>query len=111
MSDSATRVRLCAVGDINPGEMLQVTPAGLPALTVYRVHDEFYCTQDTCTHAAASLGDDGELDGYIVECGWHEGQFDIRTGEACALPCVEPLETYPVVVDRGEVFIEVKAIG
>lgn len=107
MSGSKKRVRLCATGDVDQGAMLQVTPAGLQALCVYHVDDEFYCTQDLCTHGNASLGDEGDLEGHIVECSWHEGKFDVRTGEPCALPCTEPLETYPVIVEGGEVFIEV----
>ncbi|HKT73194.1 MAG TPA: non-heme iron oxygenase ferredoxin subunit [Steroidobacteraceae bacterium] len=107
MSESATRVRLCAVDDIEPGEMLQVALAGLPPLAVYRVGDEeFFCTQDMCTHGNASLAGEGDLEGYIVECSWHEGKFDIRTGQPCALPCTEPLKTFPVAVEDGEVFLK-----
>jgi nitrite reductase/ring-hydroxylating ferredoxin subunit len=101
-------VRLCAADEIETGEMLVVNPDGLPALVVYRTQDdEFFCTQDMCTHGNASLGDEGDLEGYIVECSWHEGKFDIRTGEPCALPCTEPLKIYPVVIEDGDVFIEV----
>jgi nitrite reductase/ring-hydroxylating ferredoxin subunit len=95
------------VEDIEPGEMLQVTPAGYPALAVYRVAEqEFYCTQDLCTHGNASLADEGDLEGYIVECSWHEGKFDIRSGQPCALPCTEPLKTYSVIVEGDEVFLQ-----
>jgi nitrite reductase/ring-hydroxylating ferredoxin subunit len=101
-----TRLRLCAADDIEPGEMLQVIVPGLPQLAVYRVsEDEFYCTQDMCTHGNASLADEGDLEGYIVECSWHEGKFDIRTGLPCALPCTEPLKTFPVVVQDGAVML------
>ena len=108
MSGSKKRVRVCTADDVDEGGMLQVTPAGLSALCVYHVGDEFYCTQDMCTHGNASLGDEGDLEGFIVECSWHEGKFDIRTGQPCALPCTEPLKTYPVVVEDGDVFIEVE---
>jgi p-cumate 2,3-dioxygenase ferredoxin component len=108
MSEPKSRVRLCAVDDVETGAMLQVSPPGLPPLAVYRVTDaEFYCTQDLCTHGNASLSDEGDLQGYIVECSWHEGKFDIRSGQPCALPCTEALKTFPVVVDGGAVFIDV----
>jgi p-cumate 2,3-dioxygenase ferredoxin subunit len=108
MSESKSRVRLCGVDDIETGSMLQVSPPGLPALAVYRIADgEFYCTQDLCTHGSASLSDEGDLQGYIVECSWHEGKFDIRSGQPCALPCTEALRTFPVTIANGEVFIEV----
>jgi p-cumate 2,3-dioxygenase ferredoxin component len=108
MSDGKLRVRLCAVDDIEEGAMLQVTPPGFPVLTVYRVGEsEFYCTDDTCTHGSASLSEEGDLQGYIVECNRHGGKFDIRNGQPCGLPCIEPLQTFRVVVEGGEVFIEV----
>jgi p-cumate 2,3-dioxygenase ferredoxin component len=109
MSDGKRLVRVCGRDDVEAGEMLQVNLAGDgPALAIYRVSDEeFYCTADLCTHGAASLSEEGDLNGYVIECTWHEGKFDIRTGEPCALPCTEALRTYPVVLQDEDVFIEV----
>lgn len=108
MSEAKTRVRLCAVDDVETGAMLQASAPGFPALAVYRVGEqEFYCTQDLCTHGNASLSDEGDLQGYIVECSWHEGKFDIRSGQPCKLPCTEALKTFPVTIEDGSVFIEV----
>jgi p-cumate 2,3-dioxygenase ferredoxin subunit len=53
------------------------------------------------------LSDEGDLQGYIVECSWHEGKFDVRTGTPCSLPCTEALKTFPVTLEGGAVFIEV----
>ena len=100
-------MRVCAVADVESGAILGVEIAGLPRLAVYRVGDEFYCSQDLCTHGAASLSDEGDLNDYIIECTWHDGKFDIRTGQPCALPCTEALRTFPVTVEGGEVFIDV----
>jgi nitrite reductase/ring-hydroxylating ferredoxin subunit len=77
----------------------------LPPIAVFRVGDEYFCTQDACTHAGASLGDEGTLEGHIVECSWHEGRFDVRTGAVCAAPPDCGLKTYPVSVDDGVVYI------
>jgi nitrite reductase/ring-hydroxylating ferredoxin subunit len=59
-----------------------------------------------CTHGEASLSEDGYIDDYRVVCSWHDGQFDLRTGEPMALPCFEPLKSYPVTLDGDAVFIE-----
>jgi nitrite reductase/ring-hydroxylating ferredoxin subunit len=107
MSEPKGRMRVCAVADVESGAILGVEIAGLPRLAVYRVGDEFYCTQDLCTHGAASLSDEGDLNDHIIECTWHDGKFDIRTGQPCALPCTEALRTFPVTVEGGEVFIDV----
>jgi p-cumate 2,3-dioxygenase ferredoxin subunit len=108
MSEPKGRIRVCATGDVKPGEILGVEIDGLPKLAVYRVGDEFYCTQDMCTHGAASLSDEGDLCEYVIECTWHDGKFDIRTGKPCALPCTEPLRTFAASVDGDEVFILVE---
>jgi p-cumate 2,3-dioxygenase ferredoxin subunit len=34
----------------------------------------------------ASLGDEGALDGYVIQCTWHDGKYDIRTGKVLAPP-------------------------
>jgi len=107
MSESAGRKRVCSVADVESGAMISVDIEGLPRLAVYRVGEEFYCTQDMCTHGAASLSDEGDLNGYIIECTWHDGKFDVRTGAPCALPCTEALRTFPVSIEGGEVYIEV----
>ena len=108
MTEPKGRIRVCAADDIKPGEILGVEISGLPKLAIYRVGEEFYCTQDLCTHGAASLSDEGDLSEYVIECTWHDGKFDIRTGKPCALPCTEALRTFPASVDAGEVFIVVE---
>jgi nitrite reductase/ring-hydroxylating ferredoxin subunit len=108
MTEPKGRIRLCSPGDVKPGEMLGVEIEGLPKLAVFRVGDEYYCTQDHCTHGAASLSDEGDLAGYIIECTWHDGKFDVRTGKPCALPCTEPLRVFPVTLDGDDVFIDVE---
>ena len=107
MSEPKGRIKLCGTDAVKSGEMLLVEISGLPALAVYRVGNEYYCTQNLCTHGASSLADEGDFEGYIIECTWHNGKFDVRTGAPCALPCIEPLRTFPVVVEGADVFIDV----
>ena len=75
-------------------------------IAVYRVDGRFYATDDTCTHGAASLSEEGTLTGHMVLCSWHNGSFDIRTGEPCGSPCSVPLKTYPVRIVDGFVNVE-----
>jgi biphenyl 2,3-dioxygenase ferredoxin subunit len=42
----------------------------------------------------------------VVECNFHGGQFNIRTGEVVAPPCMEPVKTYRARVENGMVVIE-----
>ncbi len=108
MTDQDMEQRLvpaCAVADIEDGEILKAEIDGLGVLAIYRVGSLYFASDDICTHGKASLADDGYLDGFTVTCSWHDGAFDIRTGEPCALPCNKALRTYPVVVRDGQVYI------
>ena len=44
---------------------------------------------------------------YIIECPKHNGVFDYRTGEALGAPVCVNLNTYPVKVEAGTVFVDV----
>ncbi|MFV5507759.1 non-heme iron oxygenase ferredoxin subunit [Acinetobacter sp. 197] len=96
---------LCLTSDIEQGEGLQVIIDGYPPLAVFHLEDGgFYVTDDTCTHGDASLAD-GEVDGCEVECPFHAGAFDIKTGEPCGAPCSIPLKTYTSFIRDGQVYL------
>jgi nitrite reductase/ring-hydroxylating ferredoxin subunit len=98
-------IRVCAIVDVEPESHRQVHVAGLGPLTVYHVGGQFYITADSCTHMQASLGEEGVLDGYVIQCTWHDGKFDIRTGEVLGPPCPRPLKTYVVALIDGDVYV------
>ena len=98
-------IELCGVEELSPGAMRRVELPGREALAVFNVEGTFYVTSDACTHGEASLASDGALQGCIVECGWHYGAFDVRSGEPTASPCEVPLRTYPVTLRDGKVCI------
>jgi len=99
------RVDLCATEDVEEGSVIRVE-AGDLTLAVYRVEGDFYVTDDHCTHGPGSLSE-GYLEGYEIECNFHQGSFDIRTGGVTKPPCMVPIKTYTVVVADGRVMIEV----
>ena len=55
-------------------------------------------------HGPGSLSE-GYIEGDVVECNFHNGQFNIKTGEVVAPPCMVPIKTYRTVVEDGKVFI------
>jgi nitrite reductase/ring-hydroxylating ferredoxin subunit len=105
MDDVDSLCRLCALGDLTEGQPHRVEIAGHDPVAVYKVGAEVFVTDDTCSHGKASLGDEGELDGFTIICTWHDGAFDIRTGEVRALPCAQPIRAYPVILRDGLVHI------
>ena len=90
---------------LRAGTALKVEAAGL-IVAVFNLDGEFYVTDDSCTHGPGSLSE-GYVDGDVIECNFHNGQFNIKTGEVVSPPCMIPIKTYPAVVQDGKVFVEV----
>ena len=98
-------IKACAIDELKPGEALRLNLA--PPIAIYRLREGFYATEDTCTHAQASLAaGDIDLEECTVECPYHASQFDIRTGQVLSLPASRPIKTYPVKVVDSEVFVD-----
>jgi len=97
---------LCSETDVGEGQIKQEMLDDGTLIALYRVEGRIYATADTCTHGGSSLSEEGRLEGHIVECAWHFGRFDIRSGEVCASPCTVPLKTYPVSIIDGTVHVE-----
>ena len=100
-----SRIELCKVDDVGAGEVRRVEAAGL-TLAVYNLDGDFCVTDDACTHGPGSLSE-GFVEGDLIECNFHQGVFNIRTGECVRPPCMVPVKTYTTVVDAGRVYIEV----
>lgn len=100
----STKIELCTVDQVAEGEAIRVEAEGL-ALAVFNLNGQFYVTDDQCTHGPGLLHE-GYIDGDVVECNFHNGSFNIQTGEVVDPPCMVPVKTYPTSVEGGKVFIE-----
>jgi nitrite reductase/ring-hydroxylating ferredoxin subunit len=100
-----SKIELCSADEVAVGAALKVEKEGL-ALAVFNVDGEFYVLDDLCTHGPGSLSE-GYIEGDVVECNFHNGQFNIRTGEVVMPPCMIPAKTYRTTVENGKVVIEV----
>jgi nitrite reductase/ring-hydroxylating ferredoxin subunit len=100
-----SRIELCNTSDVDVGGAVRVEKDDL-ILAVFNVDGEFFVTDDACTHGPGSLSE-GYIEDDVVECNFHNGQFNIKTGEVVAPPCMIPVKTYRTVVENGKVFIEV----
>jgi nitrite reductase/ring-hydroxylating ferredoxin subunit len=98
------RIELCSTDEVTPGAALKVETEGL-TLAVFNVSGEFFVTDDLCTHGPGSLSE-GYLEDDVIECNFHNGQFNVRTGEVVSPPCMVPIKIYPVMVVDGKVTIE-----
>lgn len=105
---SCRRIALCRPEEVNAGTAIKVEKEGL-TLAVFNLDGEFHVIDDACTHGPGSLSE-GCIEGDVVECDFHNGAFNIRTGEVVTPPCMIPIKTYRTVVDSdGFVSIEFEA--
>lgn len=95
---------LCSAAEAAELGAVRVEPEGLPPLAVFFVDGDYFVTDDTCTHAEASLSE-GVVEGGKVECPWHSAQFCLRTGAAESFPAETPVRVYPVILRDGHVCI------
>src|SRR5947199_9902797 len=98
------RIDLCAAADVAPGNAVKVESGDL-VLAVFNVEGEYFVTDDLCTHWPGSLWE-GYIEGDVVECNFHNGQFNIKTGEVVSPPCMVAIKTYKATVENGRVLID-----
>ena len=76
--------------ELAPGEMRRVTFDDLDVLIAH-TSDGIVAIDDRCPHMAAPLSL-GELDGCLVACPLHSGQFDLATGNPTRMPTTGGLD-------------------
>ena len=99
------RIELCSTSDVEIGTAIKVEKGDL-ILAVFNLDNAFYVIDDTCTHGPGSLSE-GYITDDTVECDFHNGAFNIKTGEVTAPPCMIPVKTYKTVIENDKVYIEV----
>src|ERR687889_1904760 len=95
--------------DIQPSHMKEVQVNG-QNICVVNVEGKYYAIGSICTHEGGPLAD-GTLEGYEVECPWHNSKFDVRTGEVISPPASEPEPAYEVKVDGDNILIKTQGKG
>ena len=71
---------------------------------IANIDGKYYAINNTCTHEGGPLAD-GVLEGYEVECPWHQSRFDMRTGQVTDPPASEPEQVYELRVDGNNILI------
>jgi 3-phenylpropionate/trans-cinnamate dioxygenase ferredoxin component len=78
------------VDELPPGEMRRVTFGDLDVLLVH-ASNGILAIDDRCPHMAAPLSL-GELEGCLLACPLHSGQFDLATGNPTRMPTTGGLD-------------------
>ena len=101
-------VRICAVEDIKLGKAIRVK-IGEEAIAIVRTKaDQVYALIDKCSQGEISLSE-GFVDNETIECWAHGAKFSLETGAALTLPAYEPVAKYEVIIDNGDIFLEIDA--
>ncbi len=99
-------VALCETSDVAPDKPLRAE-IGPDTYAVFEANGQYYVTDDACTHGPGSLSE-GYLDGCIIECPFHQGCFDVRTGQPTLAPCTDAVRTWTAHLRDGKIWIDPK---
>ena len=98
-------MRAAPLAALDGRDVVGVEVAG-QRLAVYQLDGAVYATTDRCPHAGAPLSRGCVVDGYI-ECPMHHALFDIRTGATDGSLTLRGLDTFPVKVEGGIIYLDV----
>jgi 3-phenylpropionate/trans-cinnamate dioxygenase ferredoxin component len=96
-------VRIVGTADVKPGTGTTIDVGG-KSLAIFNVGGAYYAIDNTCVHRGGPLGE-GDLDGDVVMCPWHNWTYDVKTGRCINNPsaCVK---SYPVTVEGTDVKVQ-----
>lgn len=98
-------VRLAAASEV-PRDAMRAFEHEGRRVAVYHVGDQWYATDDICTHDYAHLSEGWlDPDDCTVECPLHGSRFSLQTGAALSLPAFAPVAVHEVRVDGDDLLV------
>lgn len=97
-------IRACGADEMGEGQMRRVVH-GDRKILVANLGGRIYATDATCTHADADLAG-GFLSPEGVRCPLHLSVFCLSDGVPQNPPAEEPLCTYNVKIENGDIYVE-----
>jgi 3-phenylpropionate/trans-cinnamate dioxygenase ferredoxin subunit len=91
------------VSSFKDGERRTIDVDGVNVLIV-NLGGEYFAVEDLCSHEAYALSG-GTIEGGEIVCPFHGAKFCLKSGSATAAPAYEPIESFPVKVEDGVVFV------
>jgi 3-phenylpropionate/trans-cinnamate dioxygenase ferredoxin component len=98
-------VKVAAEAECPVGGLKGVVADGTPVVLA-NVDGKICALLDRCSHEDYPLSD-GELEGDQVICIYHGARFEACTGARKALPAIRPVQSYPVEIRDGDVYVDV----
>lgn len=91
------------VSSFGDGEKRVVDVDGVNVL-VTNIGGEYFAVEDLCSHEALALSG-GTIENGEITCPFHGAKFCLKTGVATSAPAYEGIESFPVKVEDGVVFV------
>jgi nitrite reductase/ring-hydroxylating ferredoxin subunit len=99
-------VKVGQVSDFPAGSKKKVQ-FGSEDVLVANVAGNIYAISNKCTHRGGSL-DEGEIEGTVVTCPLHGGQFDVTTGKVLKRPPTKDDTCFEVRVQGTDLLLKKK---
>lgn len=93
-------IRIAGTTDVKPGSGLVAEVNG-KTIAVFNVDGAFFAIDNTCVHRGGPLGE-GDVEGDVVTCPWHNWQFNVKTGGCVNNPSAK-VTSYEVTVEGTDV--------
>ena len=97
-------VKVASVSELRPGSAKVIEVMG-KTIALFNVEGTIYAMDNTCLHQGGPLGE-GELQGEVVICPWHQWEYNVRTGEVPGDSSLK-VATYPVQVEGDDIKVAV----
>ena len=75
-------------------------------IAIFNLDATFYAIDDECTHSGGPLSE-GTIEGEEIECPWHMGCFNIKTGEVVGPPPMDAVAAYNVRLSGEDIEVEI----
>jgi chlorite dismutase/nitrite reductase/ring-hydroxylating ferredoxin subunit len=103
--DRPAWVEACAAGELAPGQRRVVYLRG-QQVALFNVEGAYYAISNRCSHARGPLAEGTVTPAECsVTCPWHYAKFDLKSGRVVDGVASAPVESYPVEVRDGKVFV------
>jgi 3-phenylpropionate/trans-cinnamate dioxygenase ferredoxin subunit len=105
MADAKKFEVVCKVADIEVGKYMEFEVNKRPVL-ICNVENEIYAIENRCSHATSPLCGGKMRRGSII-CPLHGARFSVKTGAVEGPPAFEPIDTFVVQIDNGDIAVAV----